>query len=80
MVRHGYARSSMFIVCIAHTPELEEALKTATGKPPQILKFGKRSLMPLQLDKSVVAGQIDPKLYSPANHRWTATIAVYRYR
>lgn len=80
MVRHGRDRASTFVVCVLHTPELEAALEATTGESPHVLKFGKRTLLPLQLDKSVVVGHISPKLYNPTNHRWTSTIAVYRYR
>lgn len=80
IIRHGRDRATVFVVCVEHTPELEEAIKSAAGKAPRILKFGKRSLVPLQVDKTMGVGQIADTLYDPADGRWTSTIAVYRYR
>ncbi len=80
IIRHGRDRATVFVVCVEHTPELETAIKSVTGKEPQVLKFGKRSLVPLQVDKTMEVGQIADTLYDSANGRWTSTIAAYRYR
>jgi hypothetical protein len=80
MVRHGQGRSSVFLVCVARDPELENAIEETTGEAPHILTFGKRQLIPLPLDKGATVGQISDSIYDAESKRWTATIAVYRYR
>ena len=80
IIRHGRDRSTVFVVCVEHTPELEAAIESAVGKKPQVLTFGKRSLVPLLVDKTMEVGQIADTLYDSANGRWTSTIAAYRYR
>ena len=80
VLRHGRDRASVFVVCVEDSPELADKIKAAAGKAPQVLRFGRRSLVPLQLDKDFAVGQIDPKLYDGDGKRWTSTIAVYRYR
>lgn len=81
MLRHGTDRSTTFIVVMKATAEEVTELQQKTGKSPAVLLFpGNRQFVPLHLADGLAAGELEEALFDAKQARWTATIALMRYR
>lgn len=80
MLKHGVERDAYFIVMVPFTDLEAMKLQKETGKSPVVIKVGKRTLVALQLEADVAAGQILPTFYDAEHKRWTSTIALTRFQ
>jgi len=79
MLRHGTGRSAYHLVMVELSEDEAGELGARPGKPKPV-RFGKRRMLPLQIEKGLEIGEIQGKLYDPDPGRWTGSIALMRFK
>lgn len=80
MLQYGTGRNSYHLLLVSVSDEESARVAELTGKSPVVIRMGRRSMLPLQLEEGMRMGEIEERLYDPAGRRWTGTIAVARYK
>ena len=79
MLQYGTGRGAYHLVLV-HVSDAEiEQVAGLIGKDPVVIKMGRRSMLPLQLEEGMRPGEIEGRLYDASAKRWTGTISVTRY-
>jgi hypothetical protein len=80
MLKHGANRDAYYIVMLPTTDLEAVRLRKETGKTPIVITTGKRTLIALQLEPGIAAGELQQTFYDAGHKRWTSTIALTRFQ
>lgn len=80
ILRHGTDKESVYMVLLDLSDEEVAQLENKTGQKPTVIRLGKYNMIPMQLEAGNKPGDIDKQYYDIDMKRWTATIALMRFK